>query len=82
MNELINKIERREIIVIETASIDVVMGGAFCYDDNTTQEEFLDELAKSLKMVEAAGGMCPGNIEIITDGNGRFAAKMDMGYRR
>lgn len=79
MNELITKIERREVVVIETASIDVVMGGAFCYDDNTTQEEFLNKLAESLKMVKAMGGMCPGDIEIITDGNGRFAAKMNMG---
>ena len=82
MNELINKIERKEVVVIERPSIDVVMGGAIIGDSDTTQKEFLDKLAKSLKMVEDNNGMCPGNIEIITDGNGNFVAKMDMGYKR
>lgn len=78
-NELTIVVERKEIIVIERPVVEVVMGGAFCYDDNTTRDEFLRKLGESLKMVEAMGGMIPDSIEIVTDGEGRFAAKMKMG---
>ena len=78
MQELITKIERREITVIKRPSIDTVMGGAFCYDDNTTEDEFLTKLANSLKMVERMGGIIPSDIEIVSDGN-KFAATMKMG---
>lgn len=79
MNALITKIERREVMVIKRPAVEVTMGGAICFAEKTTQEEFLAKLAESLKMVEAMGGMIPVNIEIITDGEGRFAAKMMMG---
>lgn len=79
MNELITQIERKEIVVIKRPPVEVTMGGAFCYDDNTTEEEFLAKVAEGLKMVEQMGGMIPADIEIMTDGNGKFAAKMLMG---
>lgn len=79
MNALITKIERKEIMVIKRPEITTIMGGAFCYDDNTTKDEFLQKLANSLKMVEEMGGMIPSNIEVVTDGEGRFAAIMRMG---
>lgn len=78
MQELITRIERREITITKRPSIDTVMGGAFCYDDNTTEDEFLTKLANSLKMVESMGGIIPSDIEIVSDGN-KFAATMKMG---
>lgn len=80
MNALITKIERREVMVIKRPAVEVTMGGAICFAEDTTQEEFLTKLAQSLKMVESKGGMIPADIEIITDGEGRFAAKMSMGF--
>ena len=79
MQELIARVERSEIVIIETPNIENVMGGAFCYAEKTTQDEFLKKLADSLRMVKKMGGMCPGDIEIATDGSGNFAAKMVMG---
>ncbi len=79
MNALITKIEQREVMVIKRPAVEVTMGGAICFARDTTQEEFLTQLTQSLKMVESMGGMIPANIEIITDGEGNFAAKMPMG---
>lgn len=80
MNALITKIERREVVIIERPAVEVTMGGAICFAEDTTQEEFLTKLAQSLKIVESMGGMIPANIEIVTDGEGNFAAKMPMGF--
>ena len=79
MNALITKIERKEIVVIKRPEIEVTMGGAICFAEDITQDEFLKKLGDSLKTVEVMGGMIPADIEIITDGKGRFAAKMKMG---
>lgn len=80
MNALITKIERKEIVVIKRSEIEVTMGGAICFAEDVTQDEFLEKLSQSLKMVESMGGMIPADIEIITDGEGKFAAKMPMGF--
>ena len=80
MNALITKIERKEIMVIKRPAVEVTMGGAICFTEDITQDEFLEKLSKSLKMVESKGGMIPADIEIITDGEGKFAAKMPMGF--
>ena len=80
MNALITKIERKEIMVIKRPTVEVTMGGAICFAEDITQDEFLEKLSKSLKMVESKGDMIPADIEIITDGKGRFAAKMSMGF--
>lgn len=80
MPALIEKIERKEIVVIERPTIESTMGGAFAYAKDTTLDEFLNSLKKSFEEVKRMGGMIPGDIQIITDGNGNFAATMKMGY--
>lgn len=80
MNALITKIERKEIMVIKRPGVEVTRGGAICFAKDTTQDEFLEKLGQSLKLVESMGGMIPADIEIVTDGEGNFAAKMPMGF--
>lgn len=77
MNELITKIQRKEIVVVERKTVDVPIGGALAYSEGETMDTFLERLADAIKPLETMG-VTIGDIEIITDGN-KIAAKMKMG---
>lgn len=77
MNELINKIQRKEIVIVERKEIIAPVGGAIAYAENESMDEFLEHLGNAIKPLEAMG-VDIGDIEIITDGE-KIAAKMKMG---
>ena len=77
MNELINKIQRKEIVVVERKEIIAPVGGAIAYSEGESMDKFLEHLGNAIKPLEAMG-VDIGDIEIITDGN-KIAAKMKMG---
>lgn len=78
MQELIKKVQRKDVVIIERKEITAQMGGVVAFSDNDTMDTFLEKLANSLAQIEKMGGMVPGDIQIMTDGK-NIAAKMVMG---
>ena len=77
MNELIAKIQRKEIVIVERKEITAPIGGAIAYSQGESMDQFLENLGNAIKPLEAMG-VDIGDIEIITDGD-KIAAKMKMG---